>query len=313
MALAQDAQTTYLTTGNREDLTDFIYDISPTATPFMNGVARATAKLTLHEWQTDTLAAAAANQQLEGDDPSTDVVVATVRLGNRTQISTKTPRVTGTQEVVVSAGRKSEMRYRIFQASRELKRDMEFALLQNGAAVTGNGTTARVLAGLLSWVATNDDFGAGGASPTGDNTDSRTDGTQRAVTEAQLKTVLAAAWEAGGNPDCILVGSFVKQEMSTFGGNATRYIGAGERRLEASIDLYDSDFGELEIKPDHFSRGRDAWVLETRMWAVAYLRTFRLMDLAKTGDSDHKHLLVEFSLEARSEASGGLIADLNTA
>jgi hypothetical protein len=61
----------FLTTaaiGNREDLADKIYNISPTTTPFQAATAKTKATATLHEWQTDVLAAAGANAVLQGDD-----------------------------------------------------------------------------------------------------------------------------------------------------------------------------------------------------------------------------------------------------
>ncbi len=47
----------------------------------MSNIGRESVSNSLYEWQTDTLAAAAANKQLEGDDvTSFDAVTATVRL-----------------------------------------------------------------------------------------------------------------------------------------------------------------------------------------------------------------------------------------
>ncbi len=317
MAQPTGTHSSYDAVGNREDLSDVIYLIDPTDTPFLTGCEKVDATATLHEWQTDSLAAAAANAQIEGDDATGSTATASVRRTNYTQISTKNPIVSGTQEAVVKAGRGSEMEYQIAKMAAELKRDMEHRLVGlNDGKAAGNDTTARETGGVLSWVATNDDVGGGGgASPTGDGSDARTDGTQRAFTEALLSAVLKLCWDAGGDPDCIMVGSFNKQEISqdtAFGGYATRYINNADQQLTATIDIYQSDFGTLEIKPNRFQRARDAWVLQMDMWAVAYLRGFRIVDLAKTGDAEKKQLLVEYALESRNEAASGLVADLST-
>ena len=315
MALETDAFTTYSAIGNREDLSDVIYMISPTDTPFLSGVPRTKATAVLHEWQTDALAAAVAtNQVLEGDAATVDAATATVRLSNSCEISDKVPRVTGTQESVNKAGRKSEMSYQVAKRAQELKRDMESSLMANKAEVTGGATTARDLGSLGAWVTTNISIGAGGsAAGTAlvGNT-ARTDGTQRAITEAQLKAALKLCWDSGGDPECIMVGSFVKQAVSGFTGNATRFKGAEDKSLMAAIDIYDSDFGELQIIPNRFQRARDCWLFQKDMWGVAYLRPFMLWDLAKTGDTERKQLLVEFTLEARNEAASGAVFDLNT-
>src|SRR5882672_8963652 len=105
---------TFLTTaaiGNREDLTDKIYRIAPTASPLTSMCGKGTATNTLHEWQTQDLAAAGVNAQLEGDDAAAKTITPTVRLNNRCQISSKTVIVSGSQQSANSAGRKNEMAY----------------------------------------------------------------------------------------------------------------------------------------------------------------------------------------------------------
>ena len=313
MTQPADTFSSYDAIGNREDLSDMIWDISPTATPFMSSIAKNSATATLHEWQTDALAAASAtNAVIEGDDATTTASVPTVRVGNYTQISDKVPRVTGTQRANDSAGRGDEMDYQVVKSSRELKRDVESSLLANNARVAGNDTTARELAGIESWIATNTSAGAGGADPTGDGTDARTDGTQRAFLEADLQTVLAACADAGGEPDKIMVGSFNKQALSAFTGNATRTIDSTDQALNTAVHVYVSDFGNLEVVFNRFQRARSALVLDSSMWAMSTLRDFQSTDLAKTGDTDRKQLLVEYTLESRNEAANGIIADLTT-
>lgn len=314
--MAQPTNTfdTYDAVGIREDLQDVIYSISPTETPFMSSAAREQVKNTLHEWQTDSLAAAVTNNAvIEGDEATLDASSATTRLGNYTQIMDKTVVITGTQEAVDKAGRASELAYQIAKKSKELKRDIESTLLTNQARVAGNSSTARKFGSIGSWVATNDDLGASGASPTGDGTDARTDGTQRALTEASLKSVIKNVWNAGGNPSIIMVGPFNKQKISGFTGGSTRFDASEDKTLYTSIDVYSSDFGDLEVVPNRFSRDRDAWVLDMDYWSVGFLRDFTMHELSKTGDSEKRQLLVELSLISRNEAASGLVADLTTA
>src|SRR5499427_8549038 len=224
MAMPTNTFATYEAIGNREDLSDVIYRIDPTDTPFMTGIEREKATAVNHEWQTQALAAAdTTNAQLEGDDAAT-ATTPTVRLGNICQISYKVPRVTGTQRAVEHAGRDDELAYQEMLKGLELKRDMEAILVGNNQAkVTGNDTTARKTASVLSWIKSNTAKGAGGSDPAAaDGTGSRTDGTQRAFTEASLKSVLNSIWTNGGKPDCIMTGAFNKQVFSTFTGRATQ-------------------------------------------------------------------------------------------
>jgi hypothetical protein len=318
MALPTNTTTTFTAIGNREDLSDVIYDISPTKTPFLSGISHETATATLHEWQTDSLAAAANNAVVEGDDATTTAATPSVRLGNYTQISDKVPRVTRSQRQVQSAGRGDELEYQIMKAGKELKNDMETALLSNKARVAGGAAVARELGGVGSWIATNQSVGVGGVAPTGNGTDTRTDGAQRVLSEAFLKSVLSDCWDQGGDPDTIMLGSFNKQAMSGFvtggtSGSAQRIVNGDDSRLHTAVDIYVSDFGELRVVPNRFMRARDMLVLEMDMWAMATLASFEETPLAKTGDSDRVQLLSEYTLVSRNEKASGIVADLTTA
>ena len=298
--------------GNREDLTDVIYDISPITTPFLSAITRTTAEATFHEWQTDALAAAAQNSVIEGDDATTDASTATTRRGNYTQISDKVPRVTGSQQAVRKAGRKDELAYQVAKRARELKRDMEFDILSNNARAAGSDSVARVSAGVPAWLLNNTVHGSGGSAAAGTGADTTTNGTQRAFGESQVRAVLKDIYDSGGDPDCILVGSFNKQKFSEFTGGATKNIDVQDKRLVYSVDVYESDYGILEVKPDRFSPARTAFILQTDMWAIAYLRQFHVKPLARTGDTERKQLIVEYTLESRNEAASGAVFDLTT-
>src|SRR5262249_54374627 len=286
MALPTNTFATYEAIGNREDLSDVIYRIDPTDTPFMSGVEREKATAVNHEWQTQALAAADnTNAQLEGDDANTTAVTATVRLGNIPQISTKVARVTGTQRAGDHARRADQLAYQEMLKGLELKRDMETILVgTNQAKVTGNDTTARKTASILSWIKSNTSK-AGSDPAAADGTGTRSDGTQRAFTEAQLKTVLNSIWTAGGKPDTIFTGAFNKQVFSTFTGRATQIEPTKDKKIIASVDAYESDFGTLKVVPNRFQRARDVLVLQLELWALAYVNGRRMVSLplAKTG------------------------------
>ena len=326
MAIVTGTYQTFQAKGIREDLTDIIYRITPTKTPFLSAIPKVKATNTFHEWQTQDLAAVTANAQIEGDDVSSFTAVSpTVRLGNYTQISTKNVVISGTNQAVKAAGRNNEMSYQLSMKSAELKRDMEAALCSAANGVSGavsNATTsathagstsaARYLRGLEGWIATNVDLGASGVAPvyTMGSWAAPTDGTQRAFTESQLKNVLQLAYAQGGEPDMIMVGASQKQTFSTFTGGATRMDKAEDKSVTAAVDVYISDFGSLQVVPNRFQRTRTAFVLETEKWALATLRPFETVDLAKTGDADKKLLTVEYTLESRQEKASGAVKDL---
>lgn len=317
MSLPANTHSTYTSVGNREDLEDMIYKVDPTETPFLSGVEKGKAKAVNHEWQTQALAAASSsNAVLEGDDAVTDAATPTVRLGNICQISDKVARTTGTQEAIDKAGRGNELDYQVVLKGQELKRDMETILVgTNQAKVTGDAVTARKTASVLSWIGTNDNFEAGsGASPvTLDGAATRTDGTARAFTESLLKSALQAIWTSGGNPDRLMLGGFNKQVMSSFVGRGTPTEDAKSKKIVATVDIYESDFGTLRVIPNRFMRSRDALILQMDMWAVDYLRNMKTIELAKTGDSERKQIICEYTLVARNEKSSGGVFDLTAA
>ena len=310
---------TYQAIGNREDLVDIIYSISPTETPFMSGIAKTKATNTLHEWQTDALADVAANAAVEGAAISYATLTPSVKETNYTQISTKGIKVSGTQDSVTAAGRNNELAYQVAKSAKELKRDMEVALLSNVAKAAGNATTARKLGGCQTWFETNVDAGVSGSGA--GNGAIRTDGTQRAFTEAQLKGVLVSCYNEGGNPNMIMVNAFNKQKLSGFTGGSTRFDAAEDRRLITSIDVYESDFGTMQVSPNRFIRGangtaakigQDALILDMEYWAVSFLRDFSLQTPAQDADADQRFMVAEYTLESRNEKASGLITDLTT-
>jgi len=313
MAQVSGTYSKYDLTGIREDLSNVIYNIDPTETPVVSMIPRVDAKQTNHEWQTDGLAAAStSNAQIEGDQFSYSAPTATTRLGNHCQIMWKTVLVTGTARAVDTAGRADELDYQVAKMGKELKRDIEAQVCDNNAKVAGNDSTAREMAGIPAYLKTNSSEGSGGADPTGDGTDGRTNGTQRAFTEALVKSVLQLAYTNGGNPTKLIVGAFNKQKVSEFSGNATRMDKSEDKKLYAAIDFYYSDFGVLEVIPDRFSRSRDALLLDPEYLAIAELRPMQDVKPAKIADADPHVILTELTLEVRNEKAHGIVADLTT-
>jgi len=309
---------TYTSIGQREDLSDVIYSISPTDTPFMSSIGKGKATATNHEWQTDALASAVlTNYAVEGDAASDATIGVTTRVGNKTQISQKTVKISGTLEAVDKAGRKSEKAYQLAKASAEIKRDMETTLLSNQASTNGTSSAARKLGGLQTWLATNGDFGTNGVAGASGTT-TRTNGTNRTFDEATLKTVVKEVYASGGNPKVLMVNPAHKQLVSAFTGIAAqRFMAPADAptTIIGAADVYLSDFGTISVVPNRFMSSTNncdetAFVLDTDMAAVAYLRPFQTNELAKTGDAEVTQLLVEYTLQVNNEAAHGIIADL---
>jgi len=309
---------TYTAIGMRQDLTDVIYDISPTDTPFMSSIGKTKATAVLHEWQTDSLAAASlSNFTVEGATASDATMSPTTRVGNRLQIAQKTIKISGTLQSVDKAGRKSEKAYQLAKASAEIKRDMETSLLSNQIATDGSSSAARKLGGLQAWLASNYDGGTSGVAGASGTT-ARTDGTNRTFTETILKTVVKEVYASGGNPKVLMVNPAHKQLVSAFTGIAAQRFMAPANTpttIISAADVYLSDFGSISVVPNRFmtstnSCDETAFIVDPDMAAVAYLRPFQTNELAITGDNESTQLLAEYTLEVRNEAAHGIIADI---
>jgi hypothetical protein len=308
----------YDAVGAREDLSDVIYNIAPTDTPIMSSIGKTKATGVYHEWQTDSLAAATTgNALVEGADATAADLSPTTRIGNYTQIVGKTIQVSGTLEAVDKAGRKSEKAYQLAKASSEIKRDIETIITANQGQATGSSnSTARKMGSLLSYIKTNtskNGTSVTGVDPTTVGVSTRTDGTTRTFTEAMLKDVVAKVFTSGGTPSTLFVSPALKQVVSGFSGLAAQRYQvptSGQATILAGADLYQSDFGVLQIVPNRFMRTRDALVLDPEYAALAYLRPFQTIELAKAGDSDKTQILAELTLEVKNEAAHGGIFDL---
>jgi hypothetical protein len=313
---------TYTAIGQREDLSNTIFNIAPTETPVVSSIGKTKATATYHEWQTDDLAAASAAGLIEGADASGASDTPTARVGNRTQIQGKTVHVSGTLDAVDKAGRKTETAYQLAKAGQELKRDMEKTILGNVAASNGTaGSAARLLGSIQTWLGTNFVTMTDGVAPVGANgTATRTEGaTASAFTEDKLKEVVKSCFENGGNPTLLVVPPTQKQVVSTFTGIAEQRYQAPAAKATTIIgaaDVYLSDFGTLSVVPDRFMTAdttpdaEQALVLDPTMASVATLRPFESNLLAKTGDSEKHQMLVEYTLQVSNEKAHGIVADL---
>jgi hypothetical protein len=321
MAVPTNTVTAHDAIGNREDLVNAIYDISPMDTPFLSDASKGNAKAVYHEWQTDALDAAGSNRQIEGDDATANTFVASTRVGNYCQISRKTVSVSGTQRSVDSAGRADEFAYQVAKRGREIKRDMEYGLTRNQASSAGGAGTARSLGSIESWLSTNKtSVGTGTAQTTpgfsGGTVAAPTDSTiAGALTKDALDDVIQKCWTQGGDPKVIMVGPHNRTVISGFTGISTLQTDANANQdvtLMGAVDFYKSNFGILKVVPNRFQRDQTAFVLDMEYLGVAMLRDMEFEDLAKTGDSDKTMITAEYTLQVKNEAASGKVTDCTT-
>ena len=327
MAVPSNTRETYGAIGIREDLSNIIYNISPMDTPFLNGCGRGSADNTQFEWQTDELKTAAANMQIEGNDYASTAATEPRRLSNYTQISATQVQSSGTAEAVDFAGRKSTQAYQLAKRAKEMKRDMEYMLLQGTAKVAGSSGTARETACFPTWIGTNDadttnivaaadgsgltNYGSGLTYPDG-TTSATTGGANTTTTIALINNVVERIWNLGGTPDTILCNSTVKGTISSssVGGAVVaepraNHGGSGPITAVNAVDVLVTDFGTFKVVPDRFIPATNVNFVDFDLWSVDYLRPFRTETLAKSGDSVKQLLIAEYGLRAKNGNGSG--------
>ena len=329
MAQVTNTYETYDAVGNREELADKIYQITPEETPFLSLIGRKPVASVHPEWQIDTLGAIdTSNNQPEGQDWTFQSISPTTRVGNYTQISDKRIIISRTQDKTSKAGRKSELAREVAKKGVELRIDMEAIVLGNQASLagSGNGATNRKLGAFRAWLASNDTLGAGGASG-GFNTstnivDAATNGTQRAFTKAILDAVILSTYNAGGIPKTLMVSPYVKTVFSTFMADSNvapqRYEtpSKGQTTIVAAADMYLSDFGPVSVVPNRqmaragATVARNAFLVDPRMVSLGVFDDIQLVKPAKTGDAEKRVLVTEYTLLVNNEAAHGAACDL---
>ncbi|MEJ2125541.1 MAG: DUF5309 family protein, partial [Alphaproteobacteria bacterium] len=299
----------------------------------------------------DSLAPARSdNKHVDGDDFSAEGDTAQVgtgydgvaisagdRIGNHCQISRKDISVSRRADRVRKAGRKSETGYQLAKAGRELKRDLEAAMMANNAAVQGTDSVAGQSASYMAWMRNNSSrynilSGTDGADPaalvSGFPTGAAaTDaGKTRALSEQDILDVIGDCYTEGGEIDTMLMHPTLKQKWSQYmfnpsstnsGRIATPFQDHGSSPKTgatalAAVDVYVSDFGVIDVIPNRFMRTRDVAIFESGMWAIAYLDRYQQFEIAKTGDSKKRVLLVDWTLEALNPDSSGVVADVDS-
>jgi hypothetical protein len=339
--MAQVAGTTWtnsiatgtMATNLREDLEDVIFLLDPMDTVMLSNLDRVGANAVYHEWLQDALAAPGANAQIEGNDVSFSTASPASRRGNWTQISHKTFAVSDTLEAVEKAGRSSERERLGVKLLKELKRDIESAIVGNqgssgGAGGAQGGTaTARSSAGMESWIGngtttltqgeasnvvstTTNSANATSAGFASNAVAAPTDGTTGALTEGQLQMALQGAWEDGGNTDTILVNARQKRVIDVFTGIATRFVDSSPNKQAAIVgaaNMYVTSFGTHKIVLSRYVRSSVVLCLDTEYWALAFLRPFRKTPLARTGEAEKMLLSAEWTLVCRNNAANSKV------
>ena len=323
--------------GEREDLANFISMISRDETPFMASIGKAKAKAIYHEWQTDELVAPTSSAVAEGA-AFTDVATVggdRTRLGNYTQINSKTVKVTGTKRAIDQAGVADEYAYQLKKRGTEMKRDQELDLIHSWNDANGSGT--RTFGGYQAFVNSNVvDASAGTAYTAPGTLGVGTAGViARGVADAGLEELelshvddaMQAVYEAGGKANTLMLSPYNKRLFSSKAqaadSNVMRNIDM-TGQLRQSVEIYESDFGAIKVVPNYimgvdYNTGADgttnakdfsALVYDPSFFAIATLRPMQETEVGQVGDSTIGQIVEECTLEVRNPKGCALIVGI---
>lgn len=309
---------TYTVIGQKEDVDDKIYRVSPEETPFVSMIGRKSVDSVTPEWLRDALRTPADNAKAEGLDATYAAQTQPERLSNKCQIISDTLSVTGTTDAVSKYGRKSETARLKAKKMVELKKDIEWSAISKGAFVAGSAGVAREMRGLYGWIETNDVVNDG-TSPVVSTNTAPVLGTLRALTESLVKTGILNVYNSGGKAEVYMCSPNHKQVFSTFTGNVqrTQEASGSGGKLNTSFSVYGHDFGMTKIVPNRVMGGSAAglcktdYILDPEQCALGVLRPFQASELAKVGDAENHLILTEVTLQVNEEKALGAIRDLS--
>lgn len=334
-------------TSETEDLANFISMVTRDETPFMSSIGKTKAKGIFHEWQTDELLAPGSNAVAEGSSFSSVAADQAAggdrtRLGNYTQINSKTVQVSGTKRAVDQAGVADEYAYQLKKAGTELRRDVELDLVHSFNSSNGTGT--RTMGGYQAFV-NNNVVNAGGAGAytapatlgngvagTIDRTNSQADDNLDAIELSDVDDIMQKIYEEGGKATVLMTSPKNKRELSSkaHGSDQNTVRNLDETgKIRQSIELFDSDFGSIQIVPNYImglsyqtgasptaqtdSKDFCALVYDPSVFKIATLRPLQETEVGQLGDSTIGQIVEECTLAVSSPKSAGMIVGLGGA
>lgn len=163
-----------------------------------------------------------------------------------------------------------------------------------GKRAVGSASAARAMGGFNQYVSTN-----------------LTNLSNAALTRKHIEDAMQTCYLAGGSPDTIICGAWVRRKLSSF---YEKYIERmqSETRGGSVIETVVTDFGQLEIMFDKWCPESEVYIVESgRMGWVTY-RPFQVFDRPSTGDYSVKDVLGEYSFVLTNETAHAKIYGIST-
>lgn len=309
--MADTTLVSYDLNGKKLSFANWISNLSPTETPFVSMTGKEAINQTLFQWQTDTLETANANNAVvEGSAAEAPVRSSTTVLSNVTQILRKVVRVSDTANALANYGRGQELQYQMEKAGKEIKRDLEVALLRNGVKVDGSGTVARKTAGFKALVAAKD-----AADPDTGAVVHKETATAATITEAELFDLTYNLYLSGSNANIIMFhpkhASFFASLMETpaAGANRMKMFDGQDTKFNQYVSTIVDPLGQLfKLIPNRWMGEADVYFFTPSDWTQMVLRAPQRTKLAKDGSYEKWMVEMEVGLRHRNPYASGILS-----
>ena len=308
----------------KESLDSVIWDLFPMDMVFQNAIDKVNVKQPQHQWVFDSLAAAANNKQVQGDDFSYTTAVTATRVSNYTQIARKAIVLSNTLIASETVGQ-NPLGREVMKQMKQYKRDVEFDLLGRQGSSAGATGTAAASGGVLAWIwgqgatiACNTVAATSSAGTTPSYASAavagQTDGTTAAssIVYSDVESAAELAWLDGGEPDLILCSNGQKKVVDGFTSRATRTADIKDTdvlTIQATANLIITSFGTFKVVMSRYIPRNCLVLLQTDKWAMGQLRAPKVIDIAQTGDATKKAIVGEYTLIARNPNASAKVVD----
>jgi hypothetical protein len=297
--------------GLREDLSDLIAVVDAKSKPLL-ALAKKGAELVnpdVHSWQADGYNTPSFDGVLSSDDVSTydSPAAQRAKLSGRCQKFRRSIMVddfAANISDVAGVGRKKEMARGAAKSIEEIGRDIEAAFCSDRDSQQQSGSNPYRTRGLGSWIASaaQSDLPVDSnyRTPTGSITSTATD----SITEGSIQNLLQSIYEQTGTVKnlVLLCGPTLKRRFTEFtrtqAGSTNVALNvktynqdAAEKKITATIDMFEGDFGSLQLLPSLLLaqdglaavQSRRGYIIDPEMVEVRYGRRPAFRELEDRG------------------------------
>jgi len=322
---------TYSRVGIAEDVSDIITNIDPHLTPFQTMIGTGKVHQPFYQWQEDDFRRVKVNAAVEGADATSTTRAATTMRANYTQILEETISISDRTERTKLYGRRSETKYQSAKVAKELKRDLEHALVgrvQNAAA--GDSSTASFLGNV---------FGQDASGTPANIVSNRTAMGGNVFSETALLDMHERLYNEGADPSVLMVTPLTARSIAGFANAAGRERDFGHtKKVVNAVDLYVSPYGEVKVYLNRFLQAYvaddatppeeqidppaddpsntapdqlgTAILFDPAMFQLVTFRPWTRTKLAKTGDAENYQMLGEYGLKHRNYKVSGVFTGI---